>query len=281
MRLPEGAANPFRSLSSALVEGRPLPEAARHFVPESELPRAPWARFGEFRLVVTDCERGDAPLSHFPPGHAGSEQVRCHFVPWLVQGRTIWGFVPVSGVRREPHGDPERKRLGSASPAPSRFWLGHRNSLARLGRASASSDWSLLIVKGGMPPFHTFPPGTRAANKFAAMLFFARSGENDLALRAGFRSAAGAARRPRAEAAGPLFRALPVSTAFRRSMPAGFRSRAIALERPLEREGWKTASAGIHPSWLGNPALRSASAVGVVGVRFRGATAFRSAFPGA
>ena len=48
-------------------------------------------------------------------------------------------------------------------------------------------------------------------------------------------------------------------------MPAGFRSRAIALRRPLEHEGWKTAPAGIHSSWLGNPALRDASAVGVGG----------------
>ena len=67
-----------------------------------------------------------------------------------------------------------------------------------------------------------------------------------------------------------------VSTASRRSMPAGFRSRAIALERPLEREGWKTASAGIYSSWLGKLVFGNDSAVGLVAcVPFRCAVAQR------
>ena len=58
---------------------------------------------------------------------------------------------------------PEQEGLGSGDPTPSRSWLGNRNSLARLRRAAASSDWSLLICERG-GPFHTFPPVTQAAN---------------------------------------------------------------------------------------------------------------------
>ena len=50
---------------------------------------------------------------------------------------------------------------GVEPPLPNRPALraGDRNFLARLRRAAASSDRTLLIVKGGRePPFHTFPP---------------------------------------------------------------------------------------------------------------------------
>ena len=52
--------------------------------------------------------------------------------------------------------------VGSEPPLPNRPALraGNRNFLARLRRAAASSDWSLLIVKGGVPPF-TLSPRTR------------------------------------------------------------------------------------------------------------------------
>ena len=65
---------------------------------------------------------------------------------------------------------PEQEGLGSGDPTPSRSWLGNRNSLARLRRAAASSDWSLLICERG-GPFHTFPPVTQAATEFAAIVF--------------------------------------------------------------------------------------------------------------
>ena len=52
-------------------------------------------------------------------------------------------------------------------------WLGNRNFLARLRRAAASSDWSLLIVKGGRAPLSHFPPGHAGVKPsgFAAMSF--------------------------------------------------------------------------------------------------------------
>ena len=68
------------------------------------------------------------------------------------------GF-PKCGVSRTE--TPEREWLGSGNPSPSRSWLGNRNFLARLRRAAASSDWSLLIVKGGRAPLSHFPPRTR------------------------------------------------------------------------------------------------------------------------
>ena len=50
--------------------------------------------------------------------------------------------------------------MGSGNPTPSRSWLGNRNSLARLRRAAASSDWSLLICeRGAAAPLSHFPPG--------------------------------------------------------------------------------------------------------------------------
>ena len=41
---------------------------------QSKLPCAPSAHFGEFRLVVTDCERGESPLSHIPPKSPAANQ---------------------------------------------------------------------------------------------------------------------------------------------------------------------------------------------------------------
>ena len=77
------------------------------------------------------CERGaGAPLSHFPPGHAGSEQSSLPFVFARSRYRHR-----LSGVRRQV---PIRR---------------------------------CLFVKGGMPPFHAFPPVMRAANEFAAGCF--------------------------------------------------------------------------------------------------------------
>ena len=55
---------------------------------------------------------------------------------------------------------PEQEGLVSGDPTPSRSWLGNRNSLARLRRAVASSDWSLSICeRGAVAPLSHFPPG--------------------------------------------------------------------------------------------------------------------------
>ena len=60
--------------------------------------------------------------------------------------------------RRQSTGRPLAWRVGTSGDQ-------HRNSLARLRRAAASSDWSLLICERGSSPFHAFPPVTQAANK--------------------------------------------------------------------------------------------------------------------
>ncbi len=59
-----------------------------------------------------------------------------------------------------------RERVNSCAPLLNRPALraGHRNSLARLRRAAASSDGSLFSCERGSAPFHTFPPISRAAN---------------------------------------------------------------------------------------------------------------------
>ena len=77
----------------------PRSRTARRFAPESKLPRAPKAHFGEFRLVVSFCERGGAPLSHFPPGQAGSEpEVRRHCFSRVFRWRRTAGTAaPTSG----------------------------------------------------------------------------------------------------------------------------------------------------------------------------------------
>ena len=97
------------------------------------------------------------------------------------------GFEPRSRqeVERTPDGatDPNGPGLlGFASlAAPSgvrpALRAGNRNFLARLRRAAASSDWSLLIVKGGRAPLSHFPPGHAGVKPsgFAATVF--RPGE--------------------------------------------------------------------------------------------------------
>ena len=72
---------------------------------------------------------------------------------------------------------------------------GNRNSLARLRRTAASFDLRCRFVKGGVPPFHTFPPVMRAANlRFAAILFFRLLGGNGWS--AGFRPASRGSAKP-------------------------------------------------------------------------------------
>ena len=114
------------------------------------------------------------------------------------RSRRGWGRGPdsqsllarASAVRREPHGDPgaggdgvgepdsqsllarlpqcgesrtetpEQEGMGSGNPTPSRSWLGNRNFLARLRRATASSDsWFCFCERGAGAPLSHFPPG--------------------------------------------------------------------------------------------------------------------------
>ena len=69
-------------------------------------------------------------------------------------------------VERSGRGAPSSDRIVMRSrfaigcaPLPNRPALraGNRNFLARLRRAAASRDWSLLIAKGGVPPFTLSP----------------------------------------------------------------------------------------------------------------------------
>ena len=132
---------------------------------ESKLPCAPLAaRGGEFRLVVTDCERG-CPLSHFPP-KSPAANLRFAAICFLAQSavRRPCREAPASTLTAPrsaglPPGITSLPRRAVRSPAGialCELRAGNRNSLARLRRAAASSDWSLLIVKGGNPLSH-FP----------------------------------------------------------------------------------------------------------------------------
>ncbi len=80
-RLPAAPGSGFRSAARAARR----PRSGSGWGRGTRLPAAPGsgiatpsrasARFGEFRFVVHSCERGaGAPLSHFPPDHAGGEQ---------------------------------------------------------------------------------------------------------------------------------------------------------------------------------------------------------------
>ena len=82
-----------------------------------------------------------------------------------------------SEVRQEPHGDPRSRRgWGRGTRLLAAPGSGVVASLRACGAHRQVPIRSCLLVKGGQwPPFHTFPPVGRAANKFAAFVF-ARSG---------------------------------------------------------------------------------------------------------
>ena len=83
-------------------------------------------------------------------------------------------------VERSGRGAPDRKDgrtsvlFGGRAPLPDRPALraGNRNSLARLRRAAASSDWSLLICeRGAVAPLSHFPPGHAGSEQSSLPLF--------------------------------------------------------------------------------------------------------------
>ena len=118
---------------------RPPPGPARHFVPEIETPSRACRALR--RVPILRClfvKGGPAPLSHSPP-----------------RWRT---GLDVS--RRGRGGKTARPPPG---PAPA-LRAGNRNSLARLWRASASSDFALSFCeRGASPPFTLSPrPALRA-----------------------------------------------------------------------------------------------------------------------
>ena len=120
---------------------------------ESELPGAPPARYGKFRFLVSFCERGRAPLSHFPPSHAGSEpKVRCHCFSRLWRG---------SATDREEARGRRRHERGARTP---RFHAARRcapriGTSSRAKRATASSDSWFSFCERGRAPLSHFPPG--------------------------------------------------------------------------------------------------------------------------
>ena len=86
----------------------------------SKLPCAPAARGGKFRCVFAFRERGAvAPLSHFPPGHAGSERSSLPLFlrarQYATTGRTTWewsaGLRPASRVSAKPAPDDATPRI--------------------------------------------------------------------------------------------------------------------------------------------------------------------------
>ena len=111
-----------------------------------------------------------------------------------------WLGLPECGESRTE--TPEREGLGSGNPTPSRSWLGLPSAARAARRPRSRRGWgrgtrlpaapgsgiatpsracgalrrvpipSCLLVKGGRwPPFHTFPPITRAANKVRCRCF--------------------------------------------------------------------------------------------------------------
>ena len=121
---------------------------------------------------------------------------------------------------------------------------GNRNSLARLRRTAASFDLRCRFVKGGVPPFHTFPPVMRAPNlRFAAILFFRLLGGNGWS--AGLRPASRGSAKP-----APTTLAPPISRWSAGLRPASRGSAKPApttLAPPISR--W---SAGLRPASRGS-----------------------------
>ena len=78
---------------------------------QSKLPCAPQAHCGEFRLVVTDCERGESPLSHFLPNPRPANRVRCHL--FFARTRQY-----ATTCESRGHGAPvsDRHRAGARNP---------------------------------------------------------------------------------------------------------------------------------------------------------------------
>ena len=80
-------------------------------------PEAGSARGGEFRFVVTDCERGE-PLSHFPPKPRAANKVRCHLSCSLVPRFTVFRTARHTTLRASSHGRAPGGATGAVELAP-------------------------------------------------------------------------------------------------------------------------------------------------------------------
>ena len=141
------------------------------------------------RLPPITKKRGDG-LERRPPvgtsGSSGPEGGRLtrttaeHQFSWwcapLPHRPALRAGLPKCGESRTE--TPEREGLGSGNPTPSRSWLGNRNSLARLRRAAASSDWSLPSCKrGAIAPLSHFPPGHAGSEQSSLPSVFCTLGQ--------------------------------------------------------------------------------------------------------
>ena len=130
---------------------------------------------------LLSCERGSFPPFTLSPEHAGSERSSLPDLSSRVQPSAARAHGMQAREHRPPVGTAgrstgkavTRERLKSCAPLLNRPALraGHRNSLARLRRAAASSDGSLLFCERGESPLSHFPPNTRAANRVRCHLF--------------------------------------------------------------------------------------------------------------
>ena len=138
--------------------GEPPFRTARRFAPQSKLPRAPEAHFGEFRLVVTNCERGESPLSHIPPKSPAANQrfaaicfLRARKYPIALNRRDAWsaGLRPASRVSAKPapttppHGAPVSGQFSRWGPAPLREAQLDRVSPTALNRGDGLGNTDL------------------------------------------------------------------------------------------------------------------------------------------
>ena len=85
-------------------------------------------------------------------------------------GTSLDQFGLLSGKELSPRSRTARRF--APAPEPPGASRRNRNSLARLRRASASSDWSLLFCERGESPLSHIPPKTRAANGVRCRQFF-------------------------------------------------------------------------------------------------------------
>ena len=147
---------------------RQPPGASRR---QSKLPCAPTARGGEFRLVVTDCERGESPLSHFPPNSPAANGVRCHL--FFSRTRQYATTLEARGRRGAPVSD--RHRAGARNP----HQRPRATPISRLERRSPTAS------RGSARTCTDDAPNSPAANGVRCHLFFSRTRQSPPRLKRG------------------------------------------------------------------------------------------------
>ena len=211
---------------------------------ESKLPRARSA----LRQVPIPgflfVKGGRAPLSHFPPSHAGSEpEVRCHQFLGVSRG---------SPPDREEARGRRRHERGARAP---RFHAARRcapkiETSSRAKRATASSDsWFSFCERGASPPFTLSPQSRRQRTRGSLPLFLARAAKRRL------------------------------QNAARRHGNADLPAVAVKMQVPRvrQRSGWRRRSGNAHQNnWAD---LRSASRRAGTGTPDLRSAALREAQP--